>query len=62
MNNLKRFKSVLNVRYTHLREETASYAYKFKWLYGKKGLYIYFEKSNGLTDWKNNFNFLAGLA
>jgi hypothetical protein len=61
MNYLTRiFKSVLTAHYTHLEEETASFAYR----YGThevlgKGLYIYFQKSNGLVDWKNNFDFPA---
>ena len=51
----KMFNGVLNVRYTHLKEETASY-----W-YSKNGktLTIYFEWSNGKTDWINNLDFPA---
>ncbi len=59
MNNLRRFKSVLNAKYRHLEEETASFAYKFQGAHGVKGLRIYFEWSNGATDWKNNFDFPA---
>ena len=52
------FKSVLSAEYTHLEEETASFAYRYK--EGLvKGLHIYFEWSNGATDWKNNFDFPA---
>jgi hypothetical protein len=45
---------ILQAEYTHL-EETASFAYE------REGdtLYLYFEKSNGKTDWKNNFDFPA---
>ena len=58
MNNLDRFKAILNAEYTHLEEETASFAYKFE--DGTSiGLHIYFEWSNGATDWKNNFDFPA---
>lgn len=54
MNLSKLFLKTRRVRYTHL-EETASFAYE------RKGstLYIYFEESNGATDWKNNFDFPA---
>lgn len=49
------FQDVLNAKYIHLEEETASYCYS------KDGkiLTIYFEWSNGKTDWKNNFDFPA---
>lgn len=49
------FKSILNTKYTHLKEETASY-----W-YSKNGktLTIRFEWSNGKTDWLNNLDFPA---
>lgn len=48
------FMKIRSVRYTHLKE-TASFAYE------RKGstLYIYFEESNGITDWKNNLDFPA---
>lgn len=48
------FTEILDAKYTHL-EETASFAFK------RSGveLYIYFEESNGKTDWKNNFDFPA---
>ena len=51
----KIFSSVLSVKYTHLEEETASY-----WC-SKNGnkLTIFFEWSNGKTDWVNNFDFPA---
>jgi predicted lipase len=61
MNYLSRhFKSVLNAKYTQLEEETASFAYNFSTddLF-VTGLHIYFEWSNGATDWKNNFDFPA---
>lgn len=49
------FQDVLNAKYIHLEEETASYCFS------KDGkiLTIYFEWSNGKTDWKNNFDFPA---
>lgn len=56
---LEYFKSVLNAKYTHLEEETASFAYEVKEEDGFKSLHIYFECSNGATDWKNNFDFPA---
>lgn len=54
------FRSILQAKYTHLEEETASFAYKFSTddLF-VTGLNIYFEWSNGATDWKNNFDFPA---
>jgi hypothetical protein len=55
----KRFKEVLNADYMHLVEETASFAYEIEEYYPLKTLRIYFECSNGLTDWKNNFDFPA---
>ena len=59
MNYLSRyFKSVLNANYTHLDEETASFAYRVQDGI-TKGLHIYFQWSNGATDWKNNFDFPA---
>lgn len=54
MNVKEMFEKVLNAKYTHL-EETASYAYERV----DDTLYIYFEWSNGKTDWKNNFDFPA---
>lgn len=60
MNYLSRhFKSVLSQKYTHLEEETASFAYRFEENLRLKGLHIYFEWSNGATDWKNNLDFPA---
>lgn len=49
------FNDVLTAKYTHLEEETASYCF------AEHGnvLTIYFEWSNGKTDWKNNFDFPA---
>lgn len=51
----KTFNDVLNAEYTHLIEETASFAYKIQ----GDSLTIFFEWSNGKTDWKNNFDFPA---
>lgn len=47
------FSQVRKVKYTHTSPNHGSYAVV------KQGdiLYIYFEKSNGDTDWKNNFSF-----
>lgn len=55
MNLLNLYQQVLNEKYIQLKEETASYSYK------RDGniLYIFFEWSNGATDWKNNFDFPA---
>ena len=49
------FEKVLNARYTHIEQETASFATE------RDGttLYILFEWSNGATDWRNNFDFPA---
>lgn len=54
MNITELFTKIRSVKYTHL-EQTASFAYE------REGstLYIYFEESNGATDWKNNFDFPA---
>lgn len=54
MNIANLYVKILTAKYTHL-EETASFAFE------RDGdtLYIYFEKSNGKTDWKNNFDFPA---
>lgn len=51
----KVFKRILKTKYTHLKEETASFWFSKN---GKK-LTIFFEWSNGKTDWLNNFNFPA---
>lgn len=51
----KTFNDVLNAEYTHLKEETASFTYKIQ----GDSLTIFFEWSNGKTDWKNNFDFPA---
>lgn len=56
MVNLKSlFGKILTAKYTHIEKETASYFYE------RDGdtLYILFEKSNGATDWGNNFDFPA---
>lgn len=52
---LEIFQGVLNAKYTHLDEETASFWYE------KTGatLTIRFEWSNGKTDWRNNLDFPA---
>ena len=49
------FEQVTRPDYTHLDEETASYMVE------REGdtLRLYFEKSNGKTDWRNNLRFLA---
>lgn len=49
------FRDVLNTKYTHLEEETASFWYAKV----EKTLHIRFEWSNGKTDWLNNFDFPA---
>ena len=49
------YQKIINANYTHLAKETASY-------YTERDgntLYILFEKSNGKTDWRNNFDFPA---
>lgn len=51
----KTFKEILDAEYTHLEEETASFYYKTE----RDILTIFFEWSNGKTDWKNNFDFPA---
>lgn len=55
MNLLNMYQKVLNAQYIQLKEETASYCCK------RDGntLYLFFEWSNGATDWKNNFDFPA---
>ena len=54
-NLLNLFQQVLNVKYTTIPESGASFFYE------KRGntLHIYFEHSNGITDWRNNFDFPA---
>lgn len=49
------YENTLKAKYIHTVEETASYYTE------REGntLYIYFEKSNGATDWRNNFTFPA---
>lgn len=49
------FVKVLNMEYIQVDEETASFAFEED--EKNKTLYIYFECSNGDTDWKNNFDF-----
>lgn len=53
MNIRKLYENTLIARYTHLEEETASFCKQRV----SDTLYIYFEGSNGRTDWKNNFDF-----
>lgn len=48
------FDRCLNIRYTHVAN-SADYATERK----KETLYIYFECSDGITDWVNNFDFPA---
>lgn len=51
---VKKFKDCLNAKYTHV-ENDASFSVKRN----RGTLKIFFEPSNGDTDWKNNFNFPA---
>lgn len=53
-NLLKLFRKCVNAKYTHV-ENAGDYAIERK----RGVLYIYFEKSSGITDWKNNFDFPA---
>ena len=55
MNLLRLYRQTLNVNYIQLEENAASYAVE------REGdtLKIFFEKSNGATDWKNNLDFPA---
>ena len=48
------FRAVLDAKYTHT-DHDASFAFKVE----DQALHIYFEWSNGATDWKNNFDFPA---
>lgn len=54
---LRRFEKCLELEpeYIHVDNDASFYVRKGK--YGK--VYIYFEWSNGATDWKNNFDFPA---
>lgn len=54
-NLLNLFNQVLNVKYTTIPGSEASFFYE------KRGnvLYIFFEHSNGIIDWRNNFDFPA---
>lgn len=52
---LSLFKQVLGAKYTTLPETDASFYYEMR---GDE-LYIFFEHSNGIVDWRNNFNFPA---
>lgn len=55
MNLLRLYKRTLNVSYVQLEENAASFAAE------REGniLWLFFEKSNGATDWKNNLDFPA---
>ena len=55
MDLLHLYRQVLQAEYIQIRKETASYAYR---RHGD-ALYIFFEWSNGATDWKNNLDFPA---
>lgn len=52
MNILNLFERCISIEYTHT-EEDGSYAYEII----DDVLYIYFQKSNGENDWKNNLDF-----
>ena len=56
-NLLNLFKQVLSVKYTTIPKSGASFFYE------KRGerLYIFFEHSNGIIDWRNNFDFPAKI-
>lgn len=54
-NLLKLYNWVLNVQYTTVPDSKASFYYK---VVGNR-LYIFFEGSNGIVDWINNFDFPA---
>jgi predicted lipase len=49
------YEKILNATYVHVGDETASYCTER----AGNALFIYFEWSNGKTDWKNNFDFPA---
>ena len=55
MTILEFYKEILAVRYTHLPQEDASYAFFRR----GRTLFLYFEWSNGRTDWCNNLDFPA---
>lgn len=54
-NLLDLFKQVLSVEYTSIAKSEASFFYEVR----GKVLYIFFEHSNGIVDWRNNFDFPA---
>lgn len=51
------YKKVLNAEYIQLEEQTASFAVELT--DNGRSLFLYFEWSNGYTDWKNNFDFIC---
>ncbi len=55
MNLKELFSQTLRVPYTEVEETAASYCFR------KRGdtLFLFFEKSNGAADWKNNLDFPA---
>jgi len=55
MTLLQLYQKVLTVKYIQLEERTASFAYERE----ENTLYLYFEGSNGATDWRTNFDFPA---
>ena len=50
---LNLFLQVMNVKYTTIPKTEASYYYEMR----GDILYIFFEHSNGIVDWRNNFDF-----
>lgn len=54
-NLLSLFKQVLGAKYITIPESNASFCCEVK----QDTLYIFFEHSNGIVDWRNNFDFPA---
>lgn len=54
-NLLSLFKQVLNTKYTTIPQSGASFYYEMRGC----TLYIFFEHTNGIVDWRNNFDFPA---
>lgn len=54
-NLLSLFKQVLEAKYITIPKSDASFYYEMK----QDTLYIFFEHSNGIIDWRNNFDFPA---